>query len=861
MERLKAGFDKLKGATDKVNLVSAVDALGAVPGMNKLIHARQFSINGRTVVEDRQISEGGFAYVWLVHDVRTNQELVLKKILCQDSTSLAMARREIAILERLPQHPNLVRYFGSTILAEGKKSHEAALLFEVCSGGHLLNLLEKHQGQLGENRIVETLSEVVAGVAVLHEMSPPIQHRDLKVENVLLGADGHWKLLDFGSWSDERSEPGKLDKHALAALQEHIEKYTTMMYRPPEMVDLHKDFMISEKVDIWMLGCILYTLMYYRHPFQDESTLAIANARYQLPASPEFSEKLKDLTHWLLAKDPSDRPSARELLEILRNFGDGSTLLLPKSVIERRDHFKRLYEGRGKTVKPEPVAAVRDGRDSAPVSPMGDGDRPRKSKHRPHGKAHKESKASKRKEQSDSVWGQAELSNADAWPSASTIPEPSTTWADFAAFGERQQQEPPASATNSQQAMPQTQQQFLAPQWQPLPADNSNQQPAQCQQQAQQLWQQSPMRRQQPVAESFEQSRLQLLQQGQPEQQSTVNQQSTSQSNLQSQLQAEKAHSLHPADPNQNRQKQVQEQKRFQTDQQQQQFAAAEESSSAFAKVVFDPGLMPSASADPWAGWNVTPSTGSKAPKTPKSKSPKRDKLLDAWQETDSLLGIQRSGRVDSNVPTEQQKSQPASAGSCGSINPAATLISGQDSASNVFWSLAPEPVDTGQGTVKDPFEQQVFAGGKTPWLAPANEACAGAGWLPSTSTPAAVDTQPGIDNGQWATWARASPREAPTLSTAQGSPRCLQTAAAVATAESARPALASAVWPPQQNQSPWPAQAITGVVAPASGGFGDEDPWKEVMKASPSPASSPKAAGNFGQPNQPASFPWAAFD
>ena len=46
------------------------------------------------------------------------------------------------------------------------------------------------------------------------------------------------------------------------SFQEHIAKYTTMMYRPPEMVDFYQQFVISEKVDVWMLGCILFTLMF-----------------------------------------------------------------------------------------------------------------------------------------------------------------------------------------------------------------------------------------------------------------------------------------------------------------------------------------------------------------------------------------------------------------------------------------------------------------------------------------------------------------------------------------------------------------------------------------------------------------------
>merc|ERR1740117_2760698 len=104
-----------------------------------------------------------------------------------------------------------------------------------------------------------------------------------------------------------------------------------MMYRPPEMVDFFQQLEISEKVDIWMLGCILFTLMFYRHPFQDESVLAIKNVRYDMPLDSPHSKKLKDLTRWLLSQDPKLRPSVKQLLDLMGNFDEPGDLLLPPS--------------------------------------------------------------------------------------------------------------------------------------------------------------------------------------------------------------------------------------------------------------------------------------------------------------------------------------------------------------------------------------------------------------------------------------------------------------------------------------------------------------------------------------------------
>lgn len=55
------------------------------------------------------------------------------------------------------------------------------------------------------------------------------------------------------------------------------------MYRTPEMVDLYANRPITEKADVWALGCLLYKLCFMVHPFEDSGILRILNANYSLP--------------------------------------------------------------------------------------------------------------------------------------------------------------------------------------------------------------------------------------------------------------------------------------------------------------------------------------------------------------------------------------------------------------------------------------------------------------------------------------------------------------------------------------------------------------------------------------------------
>lgn len=124
---------------------------------------------------------------------------------------------------------------------------------EFCSGGELIGVMEKMIAQkthFSEERILKIFSEICESVALLHNLNPPVAHRDLKVENILLTATGECKLCDFGSATRRVMKPETPKE--ITWVEENINKYTTMVYRAPEMIDLYRKKLINEKVDIWV---------------------------------------------------------------------------------------------------------------------------------------------------------------------------------------------------------------------------------------------------------------------------------------------------------------------------------------------------------------------------------------------------------------------------------------------------------------------------------------------------------------------------------------------------------------------------------------------------------------------------------
>ena len=120
---------------------------------------------------------------------------------------------------------------------------------------------------------LEIMSGVLAALEALHSLTPsPLAHRDVKAENVLLAADGaSWKLCDFGSASACSATFGSPSSGGAAAREQLlIDRTTTPAYRPPEMWDVAlSGQQVGTKVDVWMLGCLLYRICFGRLPFAD----------------------------------------------------------------------------------------------------------------------------------------------------------------------------------------------------------------------------------------------------------------------------------------------------------------------------------------------------------------------------------------------------------------------------------------------------------------------------------------------------------------------------------------------------------------------------------------------------------------
>jgi AP2-associated kinase len=294
-------------------------ASNAPPGT--FLPGTKVQVGSQRVIIEKYLSEGGFAHVYVARVPRENNKhevAVLKRVAVPDKDHLASMRTEVETMKKLKGHRHIVTYMDSHASQLNGGGYEVFLLMEFCSGGGLIDFMNTRlQHRLTEPEILKIFGDVAEGVACMHYLKPPLLHRDLKVENVLISKseDGStlYKLCDFGSTAAPRAAATTPEEGRL--IEEDVQKHTTMQYRSPEMIDVWRKQPIDEKADIWALGVLLYKLCYYTTPFEEVGQMAILNASFKYPSYPQFSDKLKQFIGWMLKEDPRNRPNIYQVIK------------------------------------------------------------------------------------------------------------------------------------------------------------------------------------------------------------------------------------------------------------------------------------------------------------------------------------------------------------------------------------------------------------------------------------------------------------------------------------------------------------------------------------------------------------------
>jgi eukaryotic-like serine/threonine-protein kinase len=248
----------------------------------------------------RPLGTGGSGSVWLARDEKTGLDVALK-IVPREGKAGARAEREAEAAARL-RHPTCLRAY-----AYGREGGHVYIAYEYAPGRTFREV--QRAKELSDADAVEACAQLLDGLAHAHGRG--VVHRDVKPANVLVGAGGGVKLLDFG----------------LAAFAE-AETLTAVGDVPGTLAYISPERLAGEQGtaagDIWAVGVMLWEALAGEHPFFRPSLMETGRAIEEGAPSlrtkrPDLSPALLVAVDRMLAHDPRKRPSAERMAVELRH--------------------------------------------------------------------------------------------------------------------------------------------------------------------------------------------------------------------------------------------------------------------------------------------------------------------------------------------------------------------------------------------------------------------------------------------------------------------------------------------------------------------------------------------------------------
>jgi WD40 repeat protein len=282
----------------------------------------------------RELGRGGMGVVYEARQVSLNRPVALKMVkagLLAGDDELRRFRNEAEAIALL-DHPGIV-----PVYEVGRREGQHYFSMKLIAGGSLVPLLDRYkQDPRAAARLMAEAAEAVA-----HAHARGILHRDLKPANILVDAEGHPYVTDFGLAKRVAADVELTQSGAILG---------TPAYMSPEQAIGRRDS-VTIASDVYGLGAVFYALLTGRAPFGGDSVVATLDAVRNRPPepprrlNPAVPPDLEVICLRCLEKDPARRyQTAADLGADLRRWLAHEPILArPPSALYHLRKFARRH--------------------------------------------------------------------------------------------------------------------------------------------------------------------------------------------------------------------------------------------------------------------------------------------------------------------------------------------------------------------------------------------------------------------------------------------------------------------------------------------------------------------------------------
>ncbi|KAL9558725.1 hypothetical protein MBANPS3_000772 [Mucor bainieri] len=282
----------------------------------------------------KKLGEGAFSNVYEAIDKKTGQHVAIKIVRKFELSQIQKASvlKEVQIMRTL-NHPSIIK-----MLAFIENKDHFFLVLELMDGGEIFHQIVQLT-YFSEDLARHCIKQVAEGIRYLHE-ERGVVHRDIKPENILFESIPFMerKTSPLPTQPEDEDEPKEDEGEFVPGLggggigrvkiadfglskvvwdKQTMTPCGTVGYTAPEIVN---DMRYSKSVDMWALGCVLYTMLCGFPPFYDISvptlTRKVAKGEYTFlsPWWDHISVDAKHLIHHLLDINPKKRYTIDQFL-------------------------------------------------------------------------------------------------------------------------------------------------------------------------------------------------------------------------------------------------------------------------------------------------------------------------------------------------------------------------------------------------------------------------------------------------------------------------------------------------------------------------------------------------------------------